>query len=322
MKHAIMMDVDTGIDDALAIMFAVKHPDVDVRAISCVSGNVGLDSVVENTLKILDVVDAPDIPVAGGAIRPLVEEPRSAAYVHGEDGLGNVNLPASSRRALPVHAVEMMRQVLTDSPEPITLVALAPLTNVALLLRTYPECAQKISRILFMGGSASVGNATAVAEFNIWHDPEAAHIVINSGVPLTMYGLDVFNTVGVDADEVDQLAAADNHVAQVLGGLLSFRVPGPEGEPDRAFSLIGDAGAVCALVADELMHSETLPVQVQLAAGASRGQTIVDRRVHVGEDTIHGTAGQWPTVKVVLSADVPKVLDLFLGTLGIARVAV
>lgn len=317
MKHSIIMDVDTGIDDAMAIMFAVKHPDIDVRAISCVSGNVGLDSVVENTLKILDVVNAPDIPVAGGAVRPLIEKPRSAAYVHGEDGLGNVNLPASSRQALPVHAIEMMRQVLTKSAEPLTVVALAPLTNLALLLRTYPECAVKIERILFMGGSASVGNATAVAEFNIWHDPEAAHVVINSGVPLTMYGLDVFNTVGVDAAQVQLLADAKTHVARVLAGLLSFRVPGPEGELDRAFSLIGDAGAVCALVASHVMYSDTRPVQVQLAAGDSRGQTIVDRRVHVGEDTIHGTAGQWPLVDVVFSADVEKVLELFLDTLGV-----
>ncbi|MDQ0276481.1 pyrimidine-specific ribonucleoside hydrolase [Arthrobacter silviterrae] len=322
MKHTIMMDVDTGIDDAMAIMFAVKNPDIDVLAISCVSGNVGLDSVVENTLKILDAVEAPDIPVAGGATRPIIEKARSAAYVHGEDGLGNVNLPATKRRPLPVHAVEMMRQVLTDAPEPITLVALAPLTNIALLLRTYPECTAKIDRILFMGGSASVGNATAVAEFNIWHDPEAAHMVLNSGVPLTMYGLDVFNTVGLDAESVQKLAGSDNAVAKVLGGLLAFRVPGPEGEPDRAFSLIGDAGAVCALVANELMHSETCPVQVQLAPGDSRGQTIVDRRVHIGEDTIHGTAGQWPTADVIFSADIPKVLDLFLSTLGVQPVAV
>ncbi|NVN00797.1 nucleoside hydrolase [Arthrobacter sp. SDTb3-6] len=322
MKHSIIMDVDTGIDDAMAIMFAVKNPDIDVLAISCVSGNVGLDSVVDNTLKILDVVDAPDIPVAGGATRPMIEKARSAAYVHGEDGLGNLNLPTTARKALPVHSVELIRKTLTDAREPVTLVALAPLTNIALLLRTYPECAHKIERILFMGGSASVGNATAVAEFNIWHDPEAAHMVINSGVPLTMYGLDVFNTVGVDAQSVHALAESDNKVAQVLGGLLGFRVPGPDGEPDRSFSLIGDAGAVCALVANELMDSQSCPIQVQLAPGDSRGQTIVDRRVHIGEDTIHGTAGQWPTANVIFSADVPQVLDLFLSTLSVQPVTV
>ncbi|KAA0979043.1 nucleoside hydrolase [Paeniglutamicibacter gangotriensis] len=318
MKHSILMDVDTGIDDALAIMFAVKHPDIVVKAISCVSGNVDLDTVVDNTLKILDLMDAPQIPVAGGAVRPLIENARSAAFIHGEDGLGNVNLPATSRTPLPVHAVEMMRHVLSESSEPLTLVALAPLTNVALLLRTYPECAQKIEKILFMGGSASIGNATAVAEFNIWHDPEAAHIVINSGIPLTMYGLDVFNTVGMNTQQVSSLVTAEDRVSRVLGGLLAFRAEGPESEPELALSLIGDAGAVCSLVADSgLMYRETCPVQVQLAAGASRGQTMVDRRNHVGEDTIHGTADVWPDIDIVFSADVPQVLDLFLSTLGV-----
>ena len=317
MKHSIVMDVDTGIDDAMAIMFAIKHPEIDVRAISCVSGNVGLEAVVENTLKILDLVDAPEIPVAAGAVRPLVEKARSAAFIHGEDGLGNVNLPATARTALPVHAVEMLRQVFSDSTEPLTLVALAPLTNIALLLRTYPECAGKIERILFMGGSASVGNATALAEFNIWHDPEAAHIVVNSGIPLTMYGLDVFNTIGVNAAQVTDLLAANHDVARVLGGLLAFRAEGSGTEPELLLSLIGDAGAVCSLVADPgLVYSESRPVQVQLAAGESRGQTMVDRREHLGEDSIHGTSGQWPIVDVVFSADAPKILELFMATLG------
>lgn len=317
MKHSIIMDVDTGIDDAMAIMFAVKHPDIDVKAISCVCGNVSVDSVVNNTHKILDVLNAPTIPVAAGAVRPLIEEARSAAHAHGEDGLGGVNLPASSRQGQPVHAVEMMRRILTESLTPITIVALAPMTNLALLLRTYPECAAKIERILFMGGSASVGNATAVAEFNVWHDPEAAHIVLNSGVPLTMYGLDVFNAVGLDAERVRVLAASDEHIAQVLGGLLSFQFPGEEGAQESSLRLIGDAGAVCALVAGDLMDRESFPVQVQLAPGANRGQTIVDRRAHIGEDTIHGTASAWPVVEVVLSADVEKVLELFFTTLGI-----
>lgn len=318
MKHSILMDVDTGIDDAMALMFAVKHPDINVLAITCVAGNVDLDSVISNTLKILDVADAPDIPVAGGAVRPLIEPARSAAHVHGEDGLGNVGLAQSNRQPLGIHAVELMRQVLNDSAKPVTIVATAPLTNVALLLRTYPECAKKIEKVHFMGGSASVGNATAVAEFNIWHDPEAAHIVINSGIPLTMYGLDVFNTVGLNRQRVQGILAQDGKMAQALAKLLSFRFPGEE-EADAAnhLSLIGDAGAVCALVAPELTHVEQWPLQVQLAPGVNRGQTVVDRRAHVGEDTIHGTFGAWPTADVVLAADVEKVMLLFLNAVGV-----
>ncbi|GAB3559643.1 nucleoside hydrolase [Spelaeicoccus albus] len=314
MNHSIILDVDTGIDDAMAIMFAVKHPDVDVRAISCVSGNTGLDNVVANTLKILDVVDAPDIPVAAGATRPLIEEPRDASYVHGADGLGNSSLPVSSRAVVPEHSVEMMRRMLVESAEKLTIVALAPLTNVALLLRMYPECADKIERILFMGGSASVGNATAVAEFNIWHDPEAASIVVNSGVPLTMYGLDVFNSVIVEPDDVARLTASDDPIASTLGALLGFRMEGVDGGPDNAFSRIGDAGAVCSLVAREFMNCQTHALQVETAAGYARGQTIVDRRDHAGEDVVHGLAGPWPTADVILGADVDAVVKVFLST--------
>lgn len=318
MKHSILMDVDTGIDDAMALMFAVKHPDIDIKAITCVAGNVDLDSVVANTFKILDLVEAPDIPVAGGAVRPLIEPARSAAHVHGEDGLGNVGLPESKRQPVNVHAVELMRQVLNDATEKLTIVATAPLTNVAVLLRTYPECAHKIAKIHFMGGSASVGNATAVAEFNIWHDPEAAHIVINSGLPLTMYGLDVFNTVGLNRKRVEGIFAQENKIAQALAKLLSFRFPGEEDDADSGLSLIGDAGAVCALVAPELTQRETWPLQVQLAPGVNRGQTVVDRRTHVGEDTIHGTFGAWPKAEIVLSADVEKVMQLFLNTVDVS----
>src|SRR5699024_4592817 len=124
-----------------------------------------------------------DVPVAAGAARPLVERPRDASHMHGADGLGNAGLPASTREVSSMHAVELMRRVLNESADPATIVALAPMTNLALLLRTYPEVADRIERVVFMGGSASVGNATASAEFNVWHDPEAASIVLNSGVP-------------------------------------------------------------------------------------------------------------------------------------------
>lgn len=315
MTKSIILDVDTGIDDAMAIMFAVRHPDIDIKAISCVSGNTALENVLANTCKVLDVVSAPDVPVAGGALRPLLEDPRDASYVHGPDGMGNLGLPPSGRRISRLHAVELMRQVLSDSPEPLTLVALAPLTNVALLLRMHPHAAEKIERIVFMGGSASVGNASAVAEFNIWHDPEAAKIVLNAGLPLSMYGLDVFNIVAVDEPMIARLVHSDNPVVHVLGGLLGFRSERPEVGDNDAFRLIGDAGAVCLLVAPELMHVESCPLQVELS-GFARGQTIVDRRAHAGGDTIRGAAVPWPTADVVLGADVPAVVRLFLETLG------
>lgn len=311
MRIPIILDVDTGIDDALALMFAARHPDLDLRAVTCVSGNTSLAKVVANTCAVLDLVGADHVPVAAGADRPLIEPARDAASVHGADGLGNLGLPASDRAVDRRHAVELLRQVLTEAEEPVTIVALAPLTNLALLLRMYPAVAERIARVVFMGGSASVGNATPVAEFNIWHDPEAAAIVTSAGVPMTMYGLEVFYQVVVGAEEVARLAKAAEPVAGAVGHLLGFQ--GQSDEP--ALRLIGDAGAVCALVAPELMRIERWPMRVELT-GLSRGQTVVDRRTRAGEDRAHGTAGVWPELDVVLGTDAPAVVKLFLSTLG------
>jgi pyrimidine-specific ribonucleoside hydrolase len=173
MTIPIVLDVDTGVDDALALIAAVRHPGLDLLAVSCVTGNASLERVVENTMRVLDAAGAPAIPVAAGAVRPLIAPPRSAGHVHGDDGLAGIVLPASERVPDPEGAVAMLRRVILAHPEPVTIVALAPQTNLALLLRIHPEVAANIARIVFMGGSTAIGNATAVAEFNIWHDPGA-----------------------------------------------------------------------------------------------------------------------------------------------------
>ena len=311
----VILDVDTGVDDALALLFAIAHPDIEVLGVSCVAGNASLERVVENTLRILDVAGAPDIPVAAGARRPLISPARSASHVHGEGGLGTVHLPPGERVPAPVNAVELMRQLITDSPRPVTLVALAPQTNLALLLRQYPDLAANIERIVFMGGSASVGNATAVAEFNVWHDPEAAAIVLDSGIPTFMYGLDVFNQVAVDREVAAALEAGDSAYDRVVGALLANRVARSENSVAEYTGLIGDAGAICALVDPEALTTRLLPVRVELT-GYGRGQTIVDQRRRVGEDTLHGSAGGWEIVEVALDVDAPRFARLFLDTLG------
>ncbi|KQQ93977.1 nucleoside hydrolase [Leifsonia sp. Leaf325] len=311
MRTAVILDVDTGVDDALAILFAVAHPDIDVRGITCVAGNAGLEQVVTNTLRILDAAGAPDIPVAAGARRPLIEAARSATQVHGADGLGGVELAASARQATTEGAVSLMRRLLLESTVPITLVALAPQTNLALLLRTHPEVVPHIERIVFMGGSASVGNATAVAEFNVWHDPEAAAIVLNAGVPCYMYGLDVFNHVSVPFETAQAFAARADIGGRIVGELLGNRV---KAAGDYS-GLIGDAGAVCAIVDPDAVGTQVRPVRVELA-GHSRGQTVVDRREAAGEDMLHGSAASTVGVEVALAVDAERMLRLFLATVA------
>lgn len=306
----VILDVDTGVDDALALLLACRSPELTVRAISCVAGNAEVDQVVANTLQVLDAVDAPDIPVARGMARPLIEPPRPARHVHGEDGMADLGLPASQRRPVPEHAVEMLQRTLRAATSPITLVPLAPLTNIAVLLRAYPEVIPHIERIVLMGGSVAVGNATAAAEFNIWHDPEAAAIVLDSGVPVTMYGLDVFYDVAVDAPSVAELTASRDPAQQLAGRLLADQMA----RFGMQAAAIGDAGAVAAVIHPAGLTTARLPVQVELAGTWTRGRTIVDQRQR-SVDLDQDPHGAGTLVDVALQVDAVAYRDLFLATL-------
>jgi pyrimidine-specific ribonucleoside hydrolase len=311
-KIPVILDVDTGVDDALALLTAVRHPGLDLLAVSCVTGNASLERVVENTLRVLDAAGAPaDIPVAAGAVRPLLAPPRSAGHVHGDDGLAGIVLPESARTPDPAGAVAMLRRVILGHPQKVTIVALAPQTNLALLLRIHPEVAANIERIVFMGGSAAIGNATAVAEFNVWHDPEAAAAVIDAGVPCYMYGLDVFMEVAIDESHANELSTHPDAGVALAGQLLSHRISFSADEEAHYSGLIGDAGAVCALIDPDALHVEHLPVRVELA-GYARGATIVDRRARGGEDVIHGGSDGWTPMDVALRVDADRLAEVFL----------
>ncbi|WP_329549771.1 nucleoside hydrolase [Streptomyces sp. NBC_01356] len=309
----VIIDCDTGVDDALALLFAVRHPGLDVRAVTCVAGNTDVDGVVRNTLTVLEQAGAPDIPVARGAERPLIEPLRTARHVHGQDGMGDLGLPAPTRVPVEVDAVTLLRREILASPRPVTLIPTAPLTNIALLLRTHPEVIENIERIVFMGGAVATGNATPVAEFNVWHDPEAAAILLTAGVPITMYGLDVFQQVLVPAADVQRLRSSSEPRLRLAGELLAQRDPATSGDPTPTGGL-GDAGAVCAVVDPEGITTAHLPVEVSLAPGPTRGQTIVDRRPRHGESEIHGGASEQRLVDVALGVDVERYVKLWLTT--------
>lgn len=302
MARPILLDVDTGADDALAILYAVRHPDLRVLGVSCVAGNTGIDQVVRNTLKVLDAAGAPrDTPVARGAAQPLVERARPEDPFHGEDGLSGVVLPDSTRETSPLTAVEMLRGQIAGSPEPVTVVGLAPQTNLALLLTTHPEVLRNVERVVFMGGSASIGNVTAVAEFNVWQDPEAAACVIESAAATTMYGLDVFTRLATDQATADRFSTSTDPGTRAAGDLL-YRKGARSDRPSQAYvGLIGDAGALVYLTDPGLFTTETFPVRVNLT-GIGRGQTIVDRRP-VAQDAGAEDGDPWPRIEVVLDAD-------------------
>ncbi|MFJ9904483.1 nucleoside hydrolase [Streptomyces sp. NPDC101152] len=309
----VIIDCDTGVDDALALLFAVRHPGIDLRAITCVAGNTDVDGVVRNTLTVLEQAGGPDIPVGRGAERPLIEPVRTARHVHGVDGMGDLGLPAPTRTPAEVDAVTLLRREILASPRPVTLVPTAPLTNIALLLRTHPEVVRNIERIVFMGGAVATGNATPVAEFNVWHDPEAAAVLLTAGVPITMYGLDVFQRVIVPGADVRRLRASAEPGTRLAGELLAHRPASPDPDSDDPAGGLGDAGAVCSVADPAGITTSLLPVEVSLVPGPTRGQTIVDRRARPGESEIHEGAREQPLVDVALDVDVDRFVKLWLS---------
>ena len=334
MALPVVLDVDTGVDDACALLFAARHRELDLRAVSCVAGNAPVPDVVRNTLVALEAAGRGDVPVAAGAERPLLDPPRDARHVHGLDGMGDLGWPAPAGSPDPRHAVELLRDVLVDAasggPERrVTLVPLAPMTNIALLLRTYPHVAAGIREIVFMGGAAAGGNATAAAEFNVFHDPEAAAVVVDSAarlsIPMTMYGLDVFYAPTVTRDEARALVATGGRgSAELAGRLIAFQCD----RFGQDAATIGDAGAVCALVDREALTCRRLPLRVELAGRWTRGRTVVDGRGGPGTGDAAASIGRYrssvgagpddepPLVDVALEVDGPRFAALWRSTVS------
>jgi inosine-uridine nucleoside N-ribohydrolase len=311
MPRPIVLDVDTGTDDALALLYAVGSDALDLRGVSCVAGNAGLAQVVDNTLRVLDAAGAPEVPVAAGATKPFIERTRPEGQFHGEDGLGGVVLPPSERRTSEESATEMLYGQITAAREPVTLVSLAPMTNVALLLTLHADVVEHLDRIVFMGGSASEGNVTAVAEFNVWQDPESATCVVESGLPVTMYGLDVFNRLLVPEATADRWTESEHPAVRAAGELLHRRGARTAGSEQDYVGVLGDAGALVLLTHPELFTTRLLPVRVNLH-GIGRGQTIVDRR-SLAQDQAALDRDPWPLLDVALDLDVDAAAAAFVG---------
>jgi pyrimidine-specific ribonucleoside hydrolase len=314
----IHLDVDTGVDDACALLLASLHPGLDLRSVTCVGGNAPIGDVTRNTLTVLEVAGRDDVPDGVGATRPLLEQPIDARHVHGEDGMADLGRPAPRLSPDTRHAVDLLRDSVDSAAahgNPITLVPLAPMTNIALFARMYPASFARVGRVVFMGGGAHVSNATAAAEFNIFHDPEAAALVLDAcaehDVAATMYGLDVFSDPRVTVDHLTALRAAVTPAATLAADLMTFY--------HKRFGVdnatIGDAGAVAILVDPEAVGTRRLPVRVELNGTWTRGRTIVDLRDWSGDmaHDPHGAASA--NVDVALTIDGPRIADLWVRTI-------
>ena len=281
MTVPLVIDCDPGIDDAVALLLACASPEVRLLGVTTVAGNVGLEHTTRNARRLLTLAGRPDVPVAAGAPRPLVRtQPARAAYVHGEDGVRGVDLPEPAGPADPRHAVALLADTVAGSAEPVTLVAVGPLTNVALFYALHPELAAALDRLVVMGGSIGAGNVTPAAEFNIWADPEAAYRVLTDpglarAVPTTLVGLDVTFAVPVDEAAVRRLAAggaAGRAAAAMLGDAVEFYH-----RTRRTTSVaVHDAVAVVQVLRPELLPTEPCTVTVDCSEGPGRGGTGVD----------------------------------------------
>lgn len=304
-----------GVDDALALLFLAAHPHIDLRGVTAVAGNVKAEIAARDTLDVLAMAGARHVPVPQGAVRPLINEPHDARSVHGTNGLGGIELPCSATPLEPLTGPELIKRLIEESPEPITLLGLGPLTTIALFLRTFPDHAQRLDKIVFMGGSAGVGNATVVTEFNAWHDLEALAIVINSGLQVIIVRARRLLPAirGARTDHRSDVIAEPPR--QLAGRLLHFAAARDKDDPRLPYgATLGDAGAAYLLAEPDTVTVHNHPVQVQLN-GPTRGQTIVDRRGFIGESEIHGLAETAPTFRIALQIDAERVVIGYLKTI-------
>jgi pyrimidine-specific ribonucleoside hydrolase len=274
----LVIDTDPGIDDALAILLALASPEVDLRLVTTVHGNVELDRTTDNALRVLHLAGRSDVPVAAGARESLIHpQPERAGHVHGDAGLGGVDLPRSPASIDPRPAVVALADLLLSSAAPVTVAAIGPLTNLALLLRVYPDAAARIGRLVVMGGSAGRGgNVTAAAEFNAWSDPEAAHAVLSSTVPTVLVGLDVTLPTVLQPAGIARFAAA-GPIGATAGAILQQYLD-VQNASGGAGVVVHDALALTEAIAPGTLGTVRRDVVVDTTLGAGRGQTLVDRR--------------------------------------------
>ncbi|MEQ8841959.1 MAG: nucleoside hydrolase [Acidimicrobiales bacterium] len=303
-----LIDTDTASDDAVAILMALRHPDIEVEALTVSCGNVGLDQAVQNALYTVELCGV-DVPVHSGAARPLMRELEMATEVHGADGMGDCGLVLSGRTPAPGRGADIIVDTILGAPGEITLVTLGPLTNVALALLRAPEIVDAVARVVVMGGTGvnGPGNVSAMAEYNFWADPEAAQIVVRSGLPLELVGWDIsIGSAVVDADRHAQMRAMGTKysefavdIAQVVrrfamgNGLAGDDLPDP----------IAMAHAI-----DPSPATMTrLWVDVMVGDGPQRGVLDVDQL---------GTTGGVPNLDLVTDYPSDHFFDMLFGLLA------
>jgi purine nucleosidase len=300
----VLIDTDPGVDDALALILALRSPELDVRGITVVSGNVPVDLGTANALKVLELVGRTEVPVAAGAPSPLLRPPRDARVVHGEDGLAGALPDPPGLSPTGNYGPAAIVRTLEDASQPMTLITLGPLTNVAIALLAAPHVKERVERLVIMGGAVrSEGNTVPGAEYNVHSDPEAAAIVLRAGVPITLIGLNVTMRVVFPRELSEHLRKADDPVQRFVG-----HVTAPVTQLyERFYGIDGcamhDPLTVATAIDPSLVSGQEVWVDVETHGELTAGQTVAD---FWGIPT-----PRQPNALVALDVDAERFFDLF-----------
>lgn len=271
----ILIDCDPGIDDALALMLAIASPSLELVGVTTVAGNRPLDVVTDNALSLLEFFGAPTVPVAAGADRPLVREPVTAVS-HGDSGLGGFELPKPTHAVLAEHGVDFLIRTIFESDKgELTIVAIGPLTNLALALRREPAIAEHVKRVVIMGGAAGAGNMTPVAEFNFFADPDAAHEVLMGSWETIVFGLNLTWQSSTSAEVLTRIRAVEGEHARAVASWLSFYGL-QESTPDEEGPSVHDACVIAWMIDPSLVTLTPARIDVETAGRLTYGESVVD----------------------------------------------
>jgi len=272
----IIIDTDPGVDDALTFLLALASPEIKLEALTTTQGNVTLEKATRNALSVLELGRASHIPVAAGSMFPLVQPLRASAHVHGESGIGNSRLPEPHTSPVSQHAVDFLIEKVLAEPNEISILPIGPLTNIAMAIRKEPKFAKAVKELVIMGGAIQVsGNMTPLAEFNIYVDPHAAHIVFHSGIPITLIPLDVTHKCLLKQEHVDRLLAVKSPISQFIKEAVEVYL---KFSYERGFpgSALHDPLTLATVIAPELLTLKEYYVDVDISGGVSMGKTFAD----------------------------------------------
>jgi inosine-uridine nucleoside N-ribohydrolase len=315
----VIIDTDPGTDDAMAILLALNSPELKVEAFTVVPGNVDARQGLENALKIVSLAGRCDVPVAGGAQHPLDQKLITAQFWHGKNGLANVELPASKCKADPRFGPDLIIQLVHQYPHQITLIAVGPLTNIALAVSKDPSIVSLVKDVVIMGGSIGGGNVDGAAESNIYNDPEAAQIVFNAGWMVTMVGSDVGERTLITRKELAQLRATHGPQNDFVSEVVDFYVTRSE-KSGWSGAAMYDPLAVAITMDPTLATLKEMHVDVETKGEFTRGETVANRMgsdennvLHGDHYEIEGVIVLKPNARVCLASDRDRFLQLFLS---------